>query len=93
MTPNNTTSRIGRVLVNHLGFHPQASKQFVMAGSGSVDYEIQNMALNRPATMGGPEDFEAVLTGTTRETESAWAPIPWLTFPNSRRPESTGGTS
>jgi hypothetical protein len=71
MTPSNTTSRIGRILLNHLGFHNRANKQLIIVGPGEVEFEIQNMALNRPATMGGPEDFEAVLTGTTREIESS----------------------
>ncbi len=58
MTPTNrmTPPRPGRVLVNHIGFPCRSSKTVIVPDGGEAEFEVQNMAINRPSTMGGPED-------------------------------------
>ena len=63
-------SRIGRLLVNHLGFLCDAKKEVIVCGAQDGIFELQDMALNRPAGLGEPENFQAVLTGTFRAVES-----------------------
>ena len=63
-------SRIGRLLVNHLGFLCDAKKEVIVSGAQDGIFELQDMALNRPAGLGEPENFQAVLTGTFCVVES-----------------------
>ena len=63
-------SRLGRLLVNHLGFLCDVKKEVLVCGAQDGIFELQDMALNRPAGMGEPENFQAVLTGTFRVVES-----------------------
>ena len=63
-------SRLGRILVNHLGFLCDVKKEVLVCGAQDGIFELQDMALNRPAGMGEPENFQAVLTGTFRVVES-----------------------
>ena len=65
-----TPRRIGRVLVNHLGFLCGAKKEVIVTGVQDGIFELQDMALNRPALIGEPENFQAVMTGTFRVVES-----------------------
>lgn len=62
--------RLGRVLVNHLGFTCGAGKQVIICGGQDGDFNIQDMSLNRKAAMGEREDFETVFTGTLRRVDS-----------------------
>lgn len=70
MEKANPPSRLGRLLVNHLGFLCDATKEVIVCGEQHGIFELQDMALNRPAGMGEPENFQAVLTGTFRLVES-----------------------
>ena len=64
MTTSEPPRRLGRILVNHLGFLCDGDKRAVVTGArGGEVFEVQNMALNKPAAMGSREDFQAVLTG------------------------------
>lgn len=73
MTPTNriTPPQPGRVLVNHIGFPCQSHKTVIVPDGGEAEFEVQNMALNRPSTMGGAEDFQAVFTGRLGVVDSA----------------------
>jgi hypothetical protein len=62
--------RLGRLLVNHLGFRCEGRKEVIVLGAQDGIFELQDMALNRPAGMGEPENFQAVMTGTFRVVES-----------------------
>ncbi len=62
--------RLGRVLVNHLGFTCAARKQVIVIGGDEGDFELQNMALIGAPAMGAPEEYRAVLKGRLRRVDS-----------------------
>jgi hypothetical protein len=62
--------RLGRVLVNHLGFTCGSRKQVVVIGGDEGDFELQNMALIGAPVMGAPEEFRAVMRGRLRRVDS-----------------------
>jgi hypothetical protein len=55
--------RLGRVLVNHLGFPCQTRKEVVVVGTSDAAFELQDMAESAPAGMGEPGAYRAVMTG------------------------------
>jgi hypothetical protein len=63
--------RLGRVLVNHLGFTCAARKQVIVAGGHEGDFELEDMALIRTTAMGAREAYQAVLRGRLRRVDSA----------------------
>jgi hypothetical protein len=68
--PKPAGRRLGRVLVNHLGFTCDGSKQVVVGGGGEAEFELQNMSLISAAAMGEGEGYRAVMTGRLRRVES-----------------------
>jgi hypothetical protein len=64
------TRRLGRVLVNHLGFTCGAAKQVIVAGGDEGDFELQNMSLIGTSAMGAPEEYRAVMRGRLRRVDS-----------------------
>jgi len=70
MSTPSVPRRLGRLLVNHLGFRCEGRKEVIVLGAQDGIFELQDMALNRPAGMGEPENFQAVMTGTFRVVES-----------------------
>jgi hypothetical protein len=62
--------RLGRVLVNHLGFTCKARKQVIVAGTDEGEFELQNMALIGAPAMGAPEEYRAVFRGRLRRVDS-----------------------
>jgi len=53
-----------------LGFLCESSKTVIVPGGGELEFEIQDMALNRVQAMGMKEDFQAVFTSKLRRVES-----------------------
>ena len=62
--------RLGRVLVNHLGFTCAATKQAIVIGGDAGDFELQNMSLISASAMGEGEGYRGVLGGRLRRVES-----------------------
>jgi hypothetical protein len=62
--------RLGRVLVNHLGFTCGAAKRVIVMGGEEAEFELQDMALISGAAMGGREDYQAVLKGRLKRVDS-----------------------
>jgi hypothetical protein len=62
--------RLGRVLVNHLGFTCGARKEAIVCGGEEADFELQDMGLIRTTPMGAREEFGPVMTGRLRRVES-----------------------
>jgi len=65
-----TTRRLGRVLVNHLGFPCHARKEVIFAGKSDAVFELEDLALMLPAGMNEPDKFQTVLTGRLKPAES-----------------------
>jgi hypothetical protein len=63
-------ARLGRVLVNHLGFPCSARKQVIVSGGQEGNFELQNLSLIRTTPMGERETFVAVVTGPLRRVDS-----------------------
>jgi hypothetical protein len=68
--PKPSAGRLGRVLVNHLGFTCTASKQVIVKGGSEGDFELQNMSLITQTAMGEGEGYQGVLTGRLRRVDS-----------------------
>ena len=69
-SPKQAAGRLGRVLVNHLGFTCGARKQVIVPGGDEGEFELQNMSLITTTAMGEGEGYQAVLTGRLRRVES-----------------------
>jgi hypothetical protein len=63
-------SRLGRVLVNHLGFTCGARKEVIVRGKDEGSFELQNMSLIGKTPMGAPEEFGVVMTGRLHRVDS-----------------------
>jgi hypothetical protein len=68
--PKQAAARLGRVLVNHLGFTCAGSKQVIVKGGDEGDFELQNMSLINSTAMGEGEGYQGVMTGRLRRVES-----------------------
>ncbi len=63
--------RTGRVLINHLGFPCRGAKSVIVVDGEDTEFEVQDMALNKPVAMDGFEDFQSVFSGRLHKVESA----------------------
>jgi hypothetical protein len=61
--------RLGRVLVNHLGFPCSAGKEVIVRGEHD-GFIVQDMGIVTTAVMGAHEDFQPIMTGALRRVES-----------------------
>lgn len=68
--PQPAPRRLGRVLVNHLGFTCEAAKEVVVRGGAEEAFEVQDMALIATTPMGAPEEYRAVMSGRLRRVDS-----------------------
>jgi glycosyl hydrolase family 9 len=71
---NPSARRLGRVLVNHLGFTCGSTKQVMVREGEGADFEVQDMARIATTPMGAPEQYKAVMTGRLRRVESPFGP-------------------
>ena len=62
--------RLGRVLVNHLGFPCSAKKEVVVRGEHDGGFVVQDMGIITTAVIGEHEDFKPVMAGALRRVES-----------------------
>ncbi|HEY1791404.1 MAG TPA: glycoside hydrolase family 9 protein [Opitutaceae bacterium] len=64
-------SRLGRVLLSHLGFTCAGRKTAVVAGSEELEFELQDMALISASGMGTREEYTPVMRGRLRRADSS----------------------
>jgi hypothetical protein len=86
---NPTAHRLGSVWVNHLGFACRSLKHVIVAGHRPQRFEVQNMALNRPAGMGERENFQAILEGVLTPVSSPLGDYSVGDFSSIEKPAST----
>jgi glycosyl hydrolase family 9 len=67
---NQAPRRLGRVLVNHLGFTCAGTKQVIVQGGDAAEFQLENMSLITASAMGEGEGYQPVLKGKLRRTES-----------------------
>ena len=73
-TPKPAARRLGRVLVNHVGFICAGAKQVIVMGGDEGEFELQNMSLITQAAMGEGEGYQGVLRGRLRRVDSPLGP-------------------